>query len=198
MFDPLTLLVVGAGVLVFKEMGRKDYGILTASRDERYRNAMEHCYDANVLLQESKLFNDHGLKAQGAMLKRRAEWRSRTPETRKEHEAIFQKALTSVNIQGILEVAAAFEGWTATKKAAILRQRAQDLQDEMCRRVADEENTALATEKARLMELEPQVPTEPKVEVVEAAKDDETKTNGVSKASIPRNDSEGENATVSE
>ena len=35
MLDPLTLLMVGAGALVFREMNRKDYGVLTPSRDER-------------------------------------------------------------------------------------------------------------------------------------------------------------------
>jgi hypothetical protein len=131
MFDPLTLFMVGAGALAVRELSRKDYGVLTAARDERYRNAMASCYDSQMLFQEAKLFAEHGLKAQAAMLKRRAEWRSRSDAVKKAHQEIFEKALTSENIQGILEVAAAFEGWTATKKAAILREHAGKLQEKM-------------------------------------------------------------------
>jgi len=126
--DPLTLLMFGAGALVFREMNRKDYAVLTPSRDERYRNVMEYCHQPELLLEEARLFNEYGLKAQAAMLKRRAEWRSRPPELKKTHEEIYQKALTSDNIPAILEVAFAFEGWTATKKAANLREHVRVLQ----------------------------------------------------------------------
>jgi hypothetical protein len=129
MFDPLTLLLFGAGAVAFREINRKDYGVLTPSRDERYRNVMEHCYKPNLLNEEAKLFNDYGLKAQAAMLRRRAEWRARSEDLKKAHEEIYQKALLSENIAGILEVAAAFEGWTATKKAATLRERVRVLQE---------------------------------------------------------------------
>ena len=120
--DPLTLLMIGAGALVFREINRKDYGVLTPSRDERYRNMMEHCYEPTLLLEEANLFNEYGLKAQAAMLKRRAEWRARPIELKQTHEEIYQKALVSDNIPAILEVAFAFEGWTATKKAINLRE----------------------------------------------------------------------------
>jgi hypothetical protein len=129
MFDPLTLLMFGAGAVVFREINRKDYGVLTPSRDERYRNVMEHCYEPTMLLEEAKLFNDYGLKAQARMLTRRSEWRSRPESLKKAHEDIYQRALVSTNIPGILEVAAAFEGWTATKKAANLRERVRVLQE---------------------------------------------------------------------
>lgn len=129
--DPLTLFIVGAGALAFREMNKKDYGVLTAARDERYRVAMSNCYDPQALLAEAKLFSEHGLKAQAAMLKRRAEWRSRPDDVKKTHEDIFGKAMRSTNIAAILEVAAAFEGWTATKKAAALREHARVVQEKM-------------------------------------------------------------------
>jgi hypothetical protein len=131
MIDPLTLFMVGAGALAFREMNKKDYGILTAARDERYRVAMSSCYDPQALLTEAKLFAEYGLKAQSAMLKRRAEWRSRPEELKTTHEDIFQKAMRSTNIAAILEVAAAFEGWTATKKASALREHARLVQEKM-------------------------------------------------------------------
>jgi hypothetical protein len=129
MFDPMTILLVGGGALAWRELNKKDYGELTPSRDERYRNAMEHCHQPELLLQEAKLFAEHGLKAQAAMLKRRAEWRARPEELREQHEAIYQKALNSKNIPAILDVAQSFEGWTATKKAATLRERVTKLQE---------------------------------------------------------------------
>ena len=129
MIDPLTVMIVGAGALVFREMNRKDYGVLTPSRDERYRNVMEYCHQPELLLEEARLFHEYGLKAQAAMLKRRAEWRARLPEQKAAHEEIYQKALKSDNIQAILEVANAFEGWTATKKASNLREHVRDIQD---------------------------------------------------------------------
>jgi hypothetical protein len=136
MFDPLTLLLVGAGALAFREMNKKDYGVLTAARDERYRVVMANCYDPQGLLTEAKLFADHGLAAQAAMLKRRAEWRARPDDVKKAHEDIFQKAMRSTNIPAILQVAASFEGWTATKKASALRQHVQKLQEEMLQQVS--------------------------------------------------------------
>jgi hypothetical protein len=131
MIDPLTLLIVGAGALAFREMNKKDYGVLTAARDERYRIAMSNCHDPQVLLAEAKVFGEYGLKAQAAMLKRRADWRSRPEEVKIKHEEIFQKAMNSANIPAILEVAAAFEGWTATKKASTLREHARVVQEKM-------------------------------------------------------------------
>jgi hypothetical protein len=140
--DPLTLLIGGVGILVFKEMNRKDYGVLTPSRDERYRNAMESCYQPDMLLEEAKLFSEYGLKAQAAMLKRRAEWRARPTELKKTHEEIYQKALTSENIPAILEIAFAFEGWTATKKASNLREHVRELQEKELEQAAREAQEA--------------------------------------------------------
>jgi DNA mismatch repair ATPase MutS len=136
MFDPLTLLLVGGGALAWKELSKKDFGILTPSRDERYRNAMEHCHQPELLLQEAKLFAEHGLKAQAAMLKRRAEWRARPQTVQEAHEAIFQKALASKNIPAILATAEGFEGWTATKKASALREHVEKLQEEAIQEAA--------------------------------------------------------------
>jgi hypothetical protein len=136
MFDPLTLLLVGGGALAWKELSKKDFGVLTPSRDERYRNAMEHCHQPELLLQEAKLFGEHGLKAQAAMLKRRAEWRARPKALQDEHEAVFQKALASKNIPAILSVAEGFEGWTATKKASALREHVEKLQEEAIQEAA--------------------------------------------------------------
>ncbi|MCL2451099.1 MAG: hypothetical protein FWD17_19305, partial [Polyangiaceae bacterium] len=127
-----------AGMLVFKELGRKDYGQLTLQRDERYRNVMANCTDPQQLLLEAKLFEDHGLKSQANLLRRRAQWRARPEEQKKAHEDAFQRAMTSENIPAILEVAAHFEGWTATVKAQQLRARAQALHEAQAVKAAEE------------------------------------------------------------
>lgn len=134
--DPMTILLVGGGALAWRELNKKDYGQLTPSRDERYRTAMENCHDPELLKQEAKLFADHGLKAQAAMLKRRAEWRARPEAVKEQHEAIYQKALKSKNIPAILDVADSFESWTATKKAATLREHVENLQKEAIQEAA--------------------------------------------------------------
>ena len=131
MLDPLTLLMIGGGALIFREINKKDYGVLTPSRDERYRNIMEYCYEPELLFEEARLFNEYGLKTQAAMLKRRGEWRARPSRIKQAHDEVYKKALESTNIPAILQVAMGFEGWTATKKAAALRERARTLQEEM-------------------------------------------------------------------
>lgn len=130
MIDPWTLFIIGAGALTWREINKKDYGELTPSRDEHYRNLMEFCHEPDKLMEAAKLFYDHGLKVQAKMLKRRAEWRSRPDNVKAEHEAIYKKAIESKNIPAILAVAEAFEGWTATKKAANLREHVRVLQEE--------------------------------------------------------------------
>lgn len=161
MFDPLTLLMVGAGALAFREMQRKDYGQMTPAREERYRVALE-TYGPEALLAEAKLFEDHGLKVQGALLRKRAEWRSRTDATKQAHEEIFQRAIKSTNIPGILKVAAAFEELTATKKAAALHERIRVLQEAMLHEAAQQAAEAVraATEHANGTVPPPSAPSE--------------------------------------
>lgn len=174
--DPLTIFIVGAGALAFREFNKKDYGVLTPSRDERYRNAMEHCHQPELLLQEAKLFAEHGLKAQAAMLKRRAEWRARPQALKDEHEAIYKRAMGSKNIAPILEVAAAFEGWTATKKAANLRERVRLLQEESL--------AAAAQEAAKAAEAEKQAD---EASVAAPVAEEPKHTNGTNGKGIPQN-----------
>jgi hypothetical protein len=138
-------------------MNKKDYGVLTPSRDERYRNAMEYCHQPDALIEEARLFTEYGLKAQAAMLKRRAEWRGRPAELKQAHEEVYQKALKSDNIPAILEVAFAFEGWTATKKASALREHVRVIQEKMLAEVAQRAaEAAEAEEKAYRDSLEAQ------------------------------------------
>lgn len=189
LFDPLTLFMVGAGALAFREMNRKDYAVLTPARDERYRNAMEHCHDPSALLTEAKLFADYGLAAQAALLKRRAEWRGRTDEVKKVHEDTYQKALRSTNVAAILNVAAAFEGWTATKKAAVLRDKARILQQGILQKAAKEAveaaRTAAEAAKATAVTIEPSKPKE-------------ERSNGVATTPIPQNEQTAPNVVDDE
>jgi hypothetical protein len=90
---------------------------------------MEYLKDPNRLRELAKEFEKEGLKAQAYWMRKRAEWRARPPEVRAQQEAIFQKALASENIQGILEVASLFESMTATVKAGQLRERVRSLNE---------------------------------------------------------------------
>lgn len=143
--EPMTLLAIGGAIYAFREFNRKDYGVLTAARDEHYRNLMEHCYEPGELIKAAKTFYDYGLKSQAAMLKRRADWRGRSAELKAQHEEIFQKALNSANIPAILEVAAGFEGWTATNKASTLREHVRKLQESSVQEVAKQAAQSVET-----------------------------------------------------
>lgn len=150
--EPLTILAVGGAFLAFREFNKREYGVLTPSRDERYRNAMEYMHDPAQLLAEAKLYAEYGLKTQAKMLKRRAEWRSRSEELKQQHEEIYQKALKSKNIPAILQVADAFQGWTATKKASALHERVRELH---------EASVIEAAQKAAESTVEPEPEPEP-------------------------------------
>jgi hypothetical protein len=125
--DPLT---VGGGILLWKLFQKSTgpgFGAMTPQREEIYKNALEHLQDPAKLKSLAEAFEREGLKAQGAVLRRRADWRSRDENTKKKHEEIFQKALKSKNVAAILEVALAFESMTATLKAKQLRDYADSL-----------------------------------------------------------------------
>jgi hypothetical protein len=127
MFDPLT---VGAGVVLWqllKKSSGPGFGAMTPEREEMFNNALIHLQEPDKLIKLAQAFEHEGLKAQGRVLRRRAQWRGRDQKTRDEHEAIFQKALKSTNIPAILDVANAFEGMTATRKAKQLREHAESL-----------------------------------------------------------------------
>lgn len=160
-FDPLT---IGVGALVwfaFKKKSGTDFGALTPEREEVYRNAMAHCADGAKLVQLAQAFQQEGLRAEAAMLRRRAEWRGRTEVVRKKHAEVYDKAMASENVPAILAVATAFEDMTATYKASQLRERAQALNEAGLRKTAE------AEVEPRTPEAEPAARAEPK------------KTNGV-------------------
>jgi hypothetical protein len=141
-FDPLT---VGGGFLLWQMLKKNSsptFGALTPEREEMFRNALEHLQDPERLNSLAEAFEKEGLKAQGAILRRRAVWRARNTETKAAHEAIFQKALKSENVEAILDVARAFEAMTATNKASQLRERVQMLKNKAAMPAVVVETTA--------------------------------------------------------
>jgi hypothetical protein len=127
MFDPLT---VGTGIVLWQLLKKSTgpgFGAMTPEREEMFNNALAHLQEPSKLIQLAEAFEREGLKAQGSVLRRRAQWRSRDEKTKAEHDTIFQKAMKSKNIPAILDVAMAFEGMTATLKAKQLREYAQSL-----------------------------------------------------------------------
>lgn len=138
-FDPLTLGVGTLIYLAFKKQSGTKFGAMTPEREELFRNAMAHCADAQKLVKLADIFKQEGLKAEAAVLRKRAEWRGRTEAKRKEHAAVFERAMKSENAQAILAVAMAFEEMTATYKASQLRQRVLDLNEQALRKQGEAE-----------------------------------------------------------
>jgi hypothetical protein len=137
-FDPIS---IGVGVLVwlaFKKQSGTQFGVMTAEREDLFRNAMAHCADPTKLVKLAEVFKQEGLKAEAYALKKRAEWRGRSEDVRAQHSAIFEKAIKSENALAILSVAAAFEDMTATIKAKQLRDRAQALNEQALKREAEQ------------------------------------------------------------
>lgn len=129
MFDPLTAGVLLAGWLAFRKQTGNNFGKLTPEREDMYLNAMKHLQDPEKLKILAESFSKEGLTLQAKLLMKRAEWRSRNAEVKERHEVIFQKALLSENPSAVIEVAKAFEGMTATAKAAQLYAHARQLRD---------------------------------------------------------------------
>lgn len=126
MFDPLTIGVSALVWLAFRKRSDSQFGQLTPEREEVYRNAMEFG-DPQRLVEFSRDFDKFGLKTQALLMRERAKWRSRSPEQKNEHDAIFAKALQSNNPEAILEIANIFHSMTATVKANQLRERVKSL-----------------------------------------------------------------------
>lgn len=130
MFDPIT---IGVGVLVwlaFKKQSGTQFGAVTPEREELYQNAMAYCADPEKLRGLAREFQKEGLRAQADLLNKRADWRGRSAEEKQGHAEIFDRAMKSQNVQAILDVASAFEGMTASKKAEQLRAHAQAVNEE--------------------------------------------------------------------
>jgi hypothetical protein len=125
--DPLSLGIGLAVWLAFRKQEETHFGQLTPERDEVYRNALEYLHDPVRLRKLAEDFQKFGLKVQASMLRKRADWRGRTEEQKAAHNAIFERAMASPNIQAVLQVAKAFEDMTATVKASQLRKHVADL-----------------------------------------------------------------------
>jgi len=128
--DPLTIVLGTVLWLAFRRQSGTKFGVLTPERDEVYRNALEHLQDAKRLRALAVEFEKEGLKVQANILRRRADWRDRSPDLRAKHDIIFARAMKSENALAILDVAKAFESMTATVKAGQLRERAEKLREE--------------------------------------------------------------------
>lgn len=148
--DPVT---IGVGALIWaafkKQTGSaSNHGVLTSERELIFNNAMEHA-EASRLVELAKLFEKDGLRAQAFWMRKRAAWRSRTPEVKAQHDAIFSQAMKSEKIEGILEVAKLFEEQTATIKAAALRERVKSLNETRQKREAEVAEKAKAEVEAK-------------------------------------------------
>jgi hypothetical protein len=125
--DPLTATIGFLAWMAFRKQTGSNYGTMTPEREEVFQNAMKFLQDPTRMETLAAEFQKEGLKFQAILLRKRAQWRSRTPEAQEEHNLIFTKAMESENIKGILGVANAFEEMTATLKAKQLRDHASEV-----------------------------------------------------------------------
>jgi hypothetical protein len=128
MFDPITLALLGLGYLAFKKKSDDQHGVLTPRMEEIYNNAMASLLDPERMRKLAKEFEKLGLKIQADMLTRRARLRARSVEEKKKDQELFERAMKSEKIPGILAVANEFEQMTATGMAGKLRERVKLLQ----------------------------------------------------------------------
>lgn len=152
MFDPITIGVGALLWMAFKKQTTTKFGVLTPEREEVYKNAMEYCQDSAKLRELADNFEKEGLKAEAYWMRKRAEWRGRSPEVKAKHDAIFTKAMESSNIEGILGVAKAFDSLTATFKATQLKQRADMLRAAKLKNEIQAEAAADVAERAKVIE----------------------------------------------
>lgn len=125
--DPFTIGIGGAALILLRNRDKIKPGTLTPEREEVYVNALEYLKEPDKLIDLAEAFQKEGLKVQAAVLRARAAWRSRTPEVKAEHDAIYARALASENAPAVLKVALAFEQKSATARAKKLREHAAAL-----------------------------------------------------------------------
>jgi hypothetical protein len=147
--DPLTATIGVLAWLAFRKQAGSNYGQMTPEREEVFQNAMKFLKDPNRMQTLAEEFQKEGLKFQAMLLRKRAEWRSRTPDVQEQHNEIFAKAMASENIKAILGVANAFEEMTATLKAKQLREHATEVHQNVLKKKADERNAKQAEENGK-------------------------------------------------
>lgn len=77
----------------------------------------------------AKQYDKDGWHLHARILRARADYLDASPAEKAERTAIIARAMKSTNVEAILEVAAAFEGMTATGIARDLRQHAREVQE---------------------------------------------------------------------
>ena len=149
--------LVGLGILVWRKLGAtKEW---TAENEEMYVAALEHLKgEAGVakLYEIADACEKNGHHTKAFALRERAKLRSTPLKVKQERKAVYERAMKSENVVGILKVAAAFESITATGAAANLRARAaalQAAQDSMTGAPTPE-----PTAQTRVVEAEPEAP----------------------------------------
>jgi hypothetical protein len=159
-FDPLTIGLGALIYLAFRKHGDTQFGVLTPERQEVYVNALEHCNDPERLRNLAVEFEKFGLKTEGVMLRKRADWRGRSPQQKMQHDAVFKKAMASTNVAAIQEVAKAFESLTATVKAKQLRDHAENIQ----KATAEAAVKAVASKANGVVSIHKNTPEKPSAE----------------------------------
>jgi hypothetical protein len=116
-------LAGGAGAYALR---KKERG-LTPARAKLLEGALTSLPDPAKLRELAAAYRAEGLTAEADLLEKRAALKERTPEKKKEHREVVQRALVSENPKAVEGVASAFHGMGATGTAANLRRHARAL-----------------------------------------------------------------------
>ena len=130
----IPLLPAGIAMLAMGAFAMKSKKpVMTEERQKIYHAALKELKDPDKLEQLSKQFKKVGLKLEGELLQKRADYARLPPETKAEHKAIFRKALASTNRDAVLTVADGFEKMGCTGAAYNLRRYGQQLLQEQAK-----------------------------------------------------------------
>jgi len=128
---------VGLLLLAWKKGKQRGDGKLSVEEETMFREAFENIrIDKKDPERAPRLFrkladgfDKYGHPIHAKLLRTRADYLERTPEKKAEHEAIIRRAMQSINVEAIEQVASGFEKMTATGIARDLRKHAQEVRD---------------------------------------------------------------------
>jgi len=126
MLLPVAVILLGSGTWYAVSKRTKNAG-MTAERKVIFDQLINQPQDPDLLREMADVFDKHGLKEQGALLRKRANLRELPPETKETHKQIFREAMASKDPAYVLGIAVAFDKQGATGNAAALRKYAAGL-----------------------------------------------------------------------
>jgi hypothetical protein len=125
----IPLLPVGIGALIAWAAIKKPWKKgLTPEREMVYKTAIDSLKDPAKIRALAQAFDKEGLKTQGDMLRKRADYIELPDAVKAAHRKAFEKAMASTDPNAVKKCAEAFAKSGATKTASVLNKYADGLQ----------------------------------------------------------------------